>query len=250
MNSLEVSVALEGNAVRVVNDRFQTSLETFRHPETGSRIDLAAIIHAADAEYYQEIDRLTAAREAGGMILQSEKIMPVPEAAAAAYPALATLHALHMELREANRREASRIGLVPQIDHLRIGEVHDVTFDQHVKNKGPYARQNYESRLIRERTFTSQFNLSERQIHDQGLLLIAGLTRQDIFGSGQNYDAELIRETKQFDAIKETLQEDPGSSFILHWGAAHIPGFRDSCQELGYQLEDQRWITSQSLILG
>lgn len=222
------------------------------NPDTGSRVTLVGLTHAAQPAYYAEIDRRLEALEAGGATVHYELVTDTPEAiAAAASPVREGAKRISRNL-EAELLDCLGAGLVLQRDQLpprASWERHDVGLIQAAEFYGAQVLREQARIEQRERHFAHAFSpMVKRAAVLQTMAALAGvftgvIPRQAVFEGADMYLA-IHREALALAAVDLHLALHPGTDLALLWGAAHLPGFTAGLGQRGYKPESVEWLVA------
>ena len=233
----------------------QTPIYTLLNPDTGSRVTLVGSVHVAEPQYYEAQNKLLAALREGGAVVYCEGVRApsADELSAASAENRRLLGILGASMDDVRAPSLAR-GLVASRD-VRFAhqdwEYHDISKLDAVVLLGPDGvrrsakRARRAKRILRllPKSLTATLMLKPHAAVEQ--LLRSGESREKLV-TGKDLEMAVHREAVVMAAVDEQLARDPGSDFVLPWGALHIPAFRAAFAERGYKDHDEQWMTAIS----
>ena len=222
------------------------------NPDTGSRVTLVGMAHAAQPAYYAEIGRRIEVIEEGGAAIHYELVTDTPAQIEAAAPAVRDGAKLIHRSLEAELLECLGAGLVLQRDQLpprASWQRHDVGLIEVAQFYGAPVLREREQAEQHEQHFERKFTpMVKRAFVLQAMAALAGVftgevPREAVFVGADRYLA-IHREGLALAAVDLHLALHPGSDLALLWGAAHLPGFTAGLDKRGYKVESEEWVVA------
>lgn len=229
--------------------KLQTAAIHLRHPETGRRVTLIAMIHIGRPEYYARVTELVEEREADGLILfegvgelSPEEIAELPEEEQRVYESLASLNAAY-------RRIAASLHLVAQPDAMPRPRPGWVRADlparellrRWVKGRLPLipvmdaAGQALDSALMRRATRLLL-------LQEPFILGAFRILRGHVSGLGRL--TALLVDERNAAALDVFDTTDAGADVVMTYGAGHVPGILTGLTSRGYRETARDWFTA------
>jgi hypothetical protein len=234
-----------------------TPLKEFTHRRHGSRVTLVGMVHAAQAGYYNQVQRLVAERENGGAVVHYEKVKKTPPEQLRHQSPIQRkkLEWLRNFVENAHLLVADTLHLPRQQDALTLHdswENHDAVDVEIVKrlNGVSFTAQQLAFRglfsLINKGTEASRYDLMVKNLKEKAALpddyslgIVGSLMMAGMSGPILDY-----RNGIALNAIDQRTDTNPETDFVLIWGAGHLPGLGQGLAERGYEQTDEQRLTA------
>lgn len=216
---------------RIFEDRPQTPIYEFVHPDNESTISLVGMVHMAIPNFYRNVNRYTEVRENQGSLVHSERSTLPDEATLSSYPTWVrdTAQQLH-DIRTRLFTPQAGSNRVAQSNPLYFQykdswKYHDIHLAEITSSLGRF-RAEY---LINTLAGISQRG---RIINYLRVLSLPMLT-----------DGVLVKQRNDvaLQAVKEATTYNPDQSLTLLWGAAHLPGIAKGIMARRYMHTNTIW---------
>jgi hypothetical protein len=222
---------------------------TYRHPETGSRIDLIGVVHFAEQQFYDKIQEFIDEREESGAVIHFESTKrATPEEYKAAPPQVRRNIRRIRKIHKGFKFMSDRLGLVPQkqgLNYRQTWENHDATELDIAARLNPRSLGKY-ALLSRGLSVVGNV-LPPDMMH---YFLVAGLSTPDEelskpkrptkkYIEDKNAVIRTYRNEVALAAVDAQLGREPGSDIALLWGGGHVADLGKGLEARHYrQTED------------
>ncbi len=227
-------------------------IQSMFNPDTGSRVTLVGLSHAAQPAYYAEIGRRLDVLEEAGTVIHYELVTDPSAAIEAAAPVVRDGAKLIVRSLEAEMLACVGADLVLQRDQLpphTSWERHDLGLLEVAEFYGGHELGERTAAEQREVHFVHAFTpMVKRALVLQTLAALTAvftgaIPRDAVFTGADRYLA-IHREAHALAAVDLHLALHPGADLALLWGAAHLPGFTAGLEKRGYKTESLEWVVA------
>lgn len=231
----------------------QVPVREFAHPETGSRITIHSMLHAAQPDFYADLRATLHAAHEQGTHIHFEGVQRPEDAELETVSDETREHAqILATILDSNNDPFTAIGLVLQRDHLKPAdgwERHDISLLRAVRVYGPATMRQFAASFKSAETMFAAFTTDVlRAMLLQGLTveIKVALGEEDIETTFPGVDRYMcaLRETIALGAVDVQLAKDPAANVALVWGAGHLSGLSAGLAERGYAEKETRWVTA------
>ncbi len=225
----------------------------FVHPDTGGRVTVHGMLHAAQESFYTQLRQtLRALHEQGTRIHLEGVRRPAPAELEAATEELREHAQTLMTALDLDNGHLTSVGLVLQRDHLTLEsgwEGHDISVLRAVQVYGPSVMRQFAASMSGSKEMLDGYTLDVlRAFLFQTLAthIKVAMGQADIEVTFPGVDRLMcaLREAIALGAVDVEFAKDPAAEVCLVWGAAHLRGFTVGLLDRGFEEKETTWVTA------
>lgn len=225
-----------------------TPIDTFAHPETGSKIDLVSMVHIGQPSYYRKLGRYIMARQDEGCTVHYEEIATSDETVEPTSP----LERIKRKIQEVLTDESAKSyafvmlnsGYTVQENSALFrdtgSENHDITEADVVRQTSLMTSLTglRHARKLRRR-LEKAANKGSYGIDEAVFGVIKECVDTATSGKARNKRQDKVtihvRNQIALEGVDTALAENPASRLVLIWGIGHLAGLQSGLFERGYE---------------
>lgn len=247
------------DAIRTTQDWARSSLQTavidLRQDNTGRTVVLVGAIHVASREYYEAVNAIIAAHEAGGGVvlyeglgsLTEEEIANLSPREKSIYRTLAPLHDLYKSF-------AQMLDLVFQGEAVHYDREHWINADLPLRELLRRWADSSAPLLPLDAAGATKLPLPEAPLAKsvagfmllQTPLLLSAATRLRGFVPQLASLSDLLISDRNRAALDALEGTDPTRAALFLYGAGHLADLMEGLERRGYREVNRRWLTAFS----